>query len=74
MRVTAGCIANGCCARFPFLRGIATTRPVVGVLFATERITHLRPAQFFAIAFWIGFTTIYIVGEAYIRSHPMIAE
>jgi hypothetical protein len=56
------------------LRGIATTRPVVGVFFATERITHLRPAQFFAIAFWIGFTTTYIVGEAYIRSHPMIAE
>lgn len=54
------------------LMGIATTRPVVGVFFATERITHLHPAQFFGIAFWIGFTTTYIAGEAYIRSHPLL--
>ncbi len=38
------------------LLGIATTRPVMGVFFATARLTHLLPAQFFGIAFWIGFS------------------
>lgn len=53
------------------LLGIATTRPVMGFFFATERITHLQPHQFFGTAFWIGFTTTYIAGEAYLRSHPV---
>lgn len=53
------------------LLGIATTRPVMGFFFATESITHLQPQQFFGIAFWIGFTTTYIAGEAYIRSHAV---
>lgn len=53
------------------LLGIATTRPVMGFFFATQSITHLHPQQFFGIAFWIGFTTTYIAGEAYIRSHPI---
>ena len=52
------------------LLGIATTRPVMGVFFATASITHLRPEQFFGTAFWIGFTVTYIAGEAYLRSHP----
>ena len=52
------------------LLGIATTRPVMGIFFATARITHLQPQQFFGTAFWIGFTITYIAGEAYIRSHP----
>ena len=52
------------------LLGIATTRPVMGVFFATESITHLQPQQFFGTAFWIGFTATYIAGEAYLRSHP----
>ncbi len=52
------------------LLGIATTRPVMGVFFATERLTHLQPQQFFGTAFWIGFTATYIAGEAYLRSHP----
>ncbi len=38
------------------LLGIATTRPVMGVFFATSRLTHLEPKQFFGIAFWIGFS------------------
>jgi hypothetical protein len=38
------------------LLGIATTRPVMGVFFATSSRTHLRPSQFFGIAFWIGFS------------------
>ena len=52
------------------LLGIATTRPVMGVFFATEPVTHLQPQQFFGTAFWIGFTVTYIAGEAYLRSHP----
>ncbi len=52
------------------LIGIAATRPVMGVFFATESITHLQPQQFFGTAFWIGFTSTYIAGEAYLRSHP----
>jgi uncharacterized membrane protein len=53
---------------FAVLLGIATTRPIMGVFFATARITHLQPHQFFGTAFWIGFTLTYIAGEAYIRS------
>jgi hypothetical protein len=51
------------------LLGIATTRPVMGIFFATESVTHLRPEQFFGTAFWVGFTVTYIAGEAYLRSH-----
>ena len=51
------------------LLGIATTRPIMAVFFATERITHLQPQQFFGTAFWIGFTITYIAGEAWLRSH-----
>ncbi len=53
------------------LLGIATTRPVMGVFFATQKITHLQLDQFFGIAFWIGFTVTYIAGEAYLRGHPV---
>jgi hypothetical protein len=52
------------------LLGIATTRPVMGIFFATASITHLQPQQFFGTAFWIGFTATYIAGEAYLRSFP----
>ena len=45
------------------LLGIATTRPVMGVFFATSPLTHLTPRQFFGIAFWIGFTLNWIVVE-----------
>jgi hypothetical protein len=37
------------------LLGIATTRPVMGVFFATSPLTHLTPSQFFGWAFWIEF-------------------
>jgi uncharacterized membrane protein len=47
--------------------GIATTRPVVGVFFATSRLTGLSPSQFFGVAFWIGFTATALAGEWYIR-------
>ena len=47
--------------------GVATTRPVMGVFFATSRLTGLTPQDFFGIAFWIGFTATYIAGELWIR-------
>jgi uncharacterized membrane protein len=47
--------------------GIATTRPVVGLFFATRALTGLSPSQFFGAAFWIGFTTTALAGEWYIR-------
>jgi hypothetical protein len=52
------------------LLGIATTRPVMGVFFATRPLTGLTPHQFFGIAFWIGFTITWLAGEAYLRTHP----
>lgn len=48
--------------------GIATTRPVMGVFFATAQLTHLTPHQFFGIAFWIGFSFNTIVMELWLRS------
>ena len=50
------------------LLGIATTRPVMGVFFATSRLTHLTPNQFFGIAFWIGFSINAIVVEIWLRT------
>jgi hypothetical protein len=49
------------------LLGIATTRPVMGVFFATSRLTHLEPRQFFGIAFWIGFSINAFIIEFYLR-------
>ena len=51
--------------------GVATTRPVMGVFFATAARTHLAPQQFFGIAFWIGFTVTFVAGEWYLRTHPV---
>jgi hypothetical protein len=53
------------------LLGIATTRPIMGVFFATARLTHLQPQQFFGIAFWIGFAATYLAGEWYLQHHPV---
>jgi putative flippase GtrA len=50
------------------LLGIATTRPVMGVFFATSPLTHLTPAQFFGIAFWIGFSLNTVVMEFWLRT------
>lgn len=49
------------------LLGIATTRPVMGVFFATAPLTHLVPSQFFGIAFWIGFSINALVVELWLR-------
>lgn len=51
------------------LLGIATTRPVMGVFFATSRLTHLEPQQFFGIAFWIGFSLNAVAMEIWLRRH-----
>ena len=50
------------------LLGIATTRPVTGIFFATAPLTHLTPQQFFGIAFWIGFSINTLVIELWLRS------
>jgi hypothetical protein len=50
------------------LLGIATTRPVMGVFFATSQRTHLEPRQFFGIAFWIGFSINTIAVELWLYS------
>ena len=49
------------------LLGIATTRPVMGIFFATSRLTHLEPRQFFGIAFWIGFSLNAVAVELWLR-------
>jgi hypothetical protein len=49
------------------LLGIATTRPVMGVFFATSRVTHLTPSQFFGLAFWIGFSINTVIVEVWLR-------
>jgi hypothetical protein len=50
------------------LLGIATTRPVMGLFFATSRFTHLQPRQFCGVAFWIGFSINTIIVEIWVRS------
>ena len=50
------------------LLGVATTRPVMGIFFATSRVTHLSPRQFFGIAFWIGFSINTLIVELWLRS------
>ncbi len=50
------------------LLGIATTRPVMGLFFATSARTHLSPQEFFGIAFWIGFSVNALVIELWLHS------
>jgi hypothetical protein len=40
----------------------------MGVFFATSWLTHLEPAQFFGVAFWIGFSINTIAIELWLRS------
>jgi hypothetical protein len=49
------------------LLGIATTRPVMGLFFATSAWTHLEPRQFFGLAFWIGFSINTIAIELWLH-------
>jgi hypothetical protein len=50
------------------LLGIATTRPVMGVFFATSARTHMDVTQFFGIAFWIGFSINAVGVELWLHS------
>jgi len=54
------------------LLGIATTRPVMGLFFATRSLTHLSLHQFFGIAFWIGFSINLIVFESWMRTNQRL--
>ena len=47
--------------------GVATTRPIMAVFFATSRLTGLTPEQFFGPAMWLGFISTCLAGEAWIR-------
>jgi hypothetical protein len=49
------------------LLGIGTTRPVMGIFFATARATHLTPHHFFGVAFWIGFSINTLAMELWLR-------
>jgi uncharacterized membrane protein len=46
---------------------VATIRPIVGIFFATSRLTHLTPRDFFGTAFWLGFSLQLIAAEAWIH-------
>jgi hypothetical protein len=46
---------------------VATIRPIIGMFFATSRITGLTPREFFGTAFWIGFTVQLMAAEAWIQ-------
>jgi hypothetical protein len=46
---------------------VATIRPIIGLFFATSRLSGLAPAAFFGIAFWIGFVLHLVAAEAWIR-------
>jgi hypothetical protein len=47
--------------------GVATTRPIMAVFFATSRFTGLTPQQFFGPAMWLGFVSTYLAGESWIN-------
>ena len=53
---------------------VATIRPIIGVFFATSRLSGLTPHEFFGIAFWIGFVVHLIAAEAWIRSTSQAAQ
>lgn len=56
------------------LLGIATTRPVMGIFFATSYWTGLTPHQFFGMAFWIGFSLNTVIIELWLRSRNHSSE
>jgi hypothetical protein len=53
--------------------GVATVRPIMGMFFATRRMTRLTAHDFFGMAFWIGLSLTYLAGEMWIRSSRGIA-
>jgi uncharacterized membrane protein len=47
---------------------VATIRPIIGIFFATSRLSDLSPHEFFGIAFWIGFVVHLIAAESWIHA------
>jgi uncharacterized membrane protein len=47
---------------------VATIRPIVGIFFATSRLSGLTPYEFFGTAFWIGFVVHLVAAEAWIQA------
>ena len=47
---------------------VTTIRPIVGVLFATSKLTHLTPHDFFGAAFWLGFSMQAVAAEVWINT------
>jgi len=47
---------------------VSTTRPIMGIFFATSKLTGLTVHQFFGIAFWIAFILHVTFAEIRIRS------
>lgn len=46
---------------------VTTIRPIVGILFATSKLTHLTPHDFFGAAFWLGFSMHAVAAEVWIN-------
>ncbi|MDB5022446.1 MAG: hypothetical protein JWP78_201 [Mucilaginibacter sp.] len=46
---------------------VSTTRPIIGIFFATSRFTGLTVHQFFGVAFWIAFILHVTVAEIWIK-------
>lgn len=46
---------------------VAFVRPIVGIFFATSRLTHLTPHDFFGAAFWLGFSVQTLAAEVWIN-------
>jgi hypothetical protein len=54
---------------------ITTIRLIVGIFFATSRLTGLTPYEFFGTAFWIGFVLHFIAAEVWIyKTRPAPPE
>ena len=56
------------------LLGIAATRPVMGVFFATAPLTHLVPREFFGMAFWVGFVINTVITETWLRTGGRVEQ
>jgi uncharacterized membrane protein YsdA (DUF1294 family) len=56
------------------LLGIAATRPVMGVFFATAPLTHLVPREFFGMAFWVGFVVNTVITETWLRTGGRVEQ
>jgi len=53
---------------------VATIRPIVGLFFATSRLTGLTPREFFGFAFWAGFVLHLVLTEYWLRTTASNSE